>query len=62
MKQLVCVSLCLCPLFNMHLVNAVMLTLPFRGFAEILIGVNFFQTELLLFQPAVYHKKKLQLV
>lgn len=33
-----------------------MLTLPFRGFAEILIGVNFFQTELLLLQPVVYHE------
>lgn len=43
---------------NIHLVSAVMLTSPFRGFAEVLISVNFFQTELLLLQPVMYHKDK----
>lgn len=31
-----------------------MLTLPFRPFAEILVGVNFLQTELFLFKSVVY--------
>ncbi len=39
-------------------VGVVTLVLPFRGFAEVLIGVNFFQTELLFFQPAMKHTSK----
>lgn len=38
--------------------TVVMLNLPLRGFAEVLIGVNFFQTELLLLQPVVYKEGK----